>query len=68
MLLLLDIKDNKADSLIDVLNGLKYVKIKPLTSKKYQLIDEIKEAVVNLELIKSGNMKAKTLDELLNEF
>jgi hypothetical protein len=67
MLLLLDIKDKKADSLLKVLNGLKYVKIKPLTSKKTQLINEIKEAVNELNLVKAGLKPARNAEEFLNE-
>ena len=67
MFLLLDIKDNKADSLIEVLNGLKYVKVKPLTSKKTQLLEEIKEAVTELKLVKAGLKPARNAEEFLNE-
>ncbi len=44
----LDIKDNKAMHLKEVLKGLKYVKAKTLSGEKSLLIEEIKEAVDNL--------------------
>ena len=51
MKVLLDIKDDKALHLLEVLKGLPYVKTKPLTNEKALLMEEIKEAVENLKLV-----------------
>jgi hypothetical protein len=67
MKVLLDIKDNKALPLLEVLRSLPYVKAKPLTEEKAQLLEEIKEAVENLKLVRSGKMKARQAKELLDE-
>ncbi len=67
MKVLLDIKDNKASSLIDVLNGLSYVKVKTISEEKALLIEEIKEAVENLKLVREGKLKARPARELLDE-
>jgi len=67
MKVLLDIKDNKAVHLLEVLKGLSYVKAKPLTDEKSLLMEEIKEAVENLKLVLKGKLKARPAKELLDE-
>ena len=67
MNVLLDIKDDKASSLMDVLRGLSYVKARTISDEKALLIEEIKEAVENLKLVKQGNLKARLAKHLLNE-
>jgi hypothetical protein len=48
MKVLLEIKDNKALHLMEVLKGLSYVKATTIKSEKNLLKEEIKEAVDNL--------------------
>lgn len=67
MKVLLDIKDNKALPLIEVLKGLPYVKTKMLSDEKALLMEEIKEAVENLKLVRKGKLKARPAKDLLNE-
>jgi hypothetical protein len=67
MRVLLDIKDNKAVHLMEVLKGLSYVKAKTISNEKAVLIEEIKEGIENLELAKKGKLKLKTARELYNE-
>ena len=67
MRVLLDIKDNMALHLLEVLKSLPYVKTKTITSEKALLIEEIKEAVENLQLVRQGKMKARPAKDLLNE-
>ncbi len=67
MKVLLDIKDNKAVPLLQVLKGLSYVKTKQLTSEKALLMEEIKESVENLKLVRKGKLKARPAKELLDE-
>jgi hypothetical protein len=67
MKVLLDIKDSKALYLLEVLKGLSYVKTTPISNEKALLIEEIKEAVDNLKLVKAGQLKARSAKELLNE-
>lgn len=67
MKVLLDIKDNKAVHLLEVLKGLSYVKAKPITKEKSLLMVEIKEAVENLKLVRKGKLKARPAKELLDE-
>jgi penicillin-binding protein-related factor A (putative recombinase) len=67
MRVLLDIKDSKAVYLMEVLKGLSYVKTKTISNEKAILIEEVKEAVDNLNLAKEGKLKLKTARELYNE-
>lgn len=64
---MLDIKDNKAASLLEVLRGLSYVKTEPMSEEKALLIKEIKEAVEEMKLIRKGKLKARPVKELLDE-
>jgi hypothetical protein len=67
MKVLLDIKDNKAGFVMELLKNLSFVKAKPLTPSKAQLLEEVKEAVDNMTLIKQGKLKARPAKELLDE-
>ena len=67
MKILLDIPDNKAASLMDVLRSISYVKAKPLTDSKALLMEEIKEAVEEMKLIRAGKKKARNAEDFLNE-
>ena len=67
MKVLLDIKDSKASSLMDVLNSLSYVKVKTISDEKALLIEEIKEAVEEMKLIRAGKKKSRNAVDFLNE-
>lgn len=67
MRVLLDIPDNKAASIMDVLKSISYIKTKTISDEKATLIEEIKEAVENLALAKKGKLKLKSARDLYNE-
>ncbi|TAF82965.1 MAG: hypothetical protein EAZ51_01580 [Sphingobacteriales bacterium] len=67
MRILLDIKDNKALHLMEVLKGLSYVKTKTISNEKAVLMEEVKEAVENLSLARKGKLKLKSARDLYNE-
>ena len=67
MKILLDIPDNKASSLMDVLKSISYVKAKQLTDAKALLMEEIREAVEEIKLIRAGKKKARNAEDFLNE-
>ncbi len=67
MKVLLDIEDNKALHLLEVLKSLPYVKTKQLTEEKAQLMSEIRDAVDNLKLVHQGKLKARPAKDLLDE-
>jgi hypothetical protein len=67
MRILVDVKDNKAMHLLEVLKGLPYVKTKTISDEKALLIEEIKDAVEELKLIRKGKLKGISAKELLDE-
>ncbi len=66
MKVILDIKDNKAEFVLELLNSLSFVKTKPISGEKAKLLEEIKEATDNINLHKEGKIKAKPARELLS--
>jgi len=67
MKILLEIPDNRAVSLMDVLRSISYVKAKPLTEMKAKLLSEMKDAVDEIKLIKAGKKSARNAEDFLNE-
>ncbi|HYG15932.1 MAG TPA: hypothetical protein VEC12_09285 [Bacteroidia bacterium] len=67
MKILLDVPDNKATSLMDVLKSISYVKAKSITEEKALLLEEIRDAVEEMKLIRAGKKEAKNADDFLNE-
>lgn len=67
MKILLDIPDNKAASLMVLLNDISYIKAKPLTDAKALLIEETKEAIEEMKLVKARKKEARDAEEFLNE-
>lgn len=67
MKILLEIPDNKAASLLEVLKSISYVKAKPLTDTKALLMGELREAVEEMKLIKAGKKEACNAEDFLNE-
>lgn len=50
-----------------LLNDLSYVKTTPLTPYKVKVLEDVKEAIDELNLVLSGDLKAKDAHDLLNE-
>jgi hypothetical protein len=67
MKVLLDIKDSKANFVLELLKNLSFVKAKPLTPQKAELFEDLKEAVETVNLIKQGKLKARSAEDLLDE-
>ncbi len=67
MKILLDIKDDKAAFVMELLSNFKFVKTKPLTPYKAEVLEGIKEAVDEMKLIKKGKLKGIPAKDLLDE-
>jgi hypothetical protein len=67
MKVMIDIPDQKASSFLEVIGSISYVKAKPLTDAKALLLEEIREAVVEMNLIKAGKKNARNAEDFLNE-
>lgn len=66
MKLLLEINDDKAAFIIELLENFKFVKAKPLTPYKAEVLVGLKEAVEEVNQIKAGKKKAQPLSEFLS--
>lgn len=68
MQVLVEIPDNRATFGLEVLRNLMFVKkANPISAQKYILMEEIKEAVEELNLIKAGKKLARNAEDFLNE-
>ncbi len=67
MKVLLDIKDEKAAFVMEVLGNFPYVKAKPITMPKAKFLADLRESMREVKLAKEGKIKLKTFDEFLNE-
>jgi len=52
---------------MEVLRSISYVKAKPLTDAKAQLMEELREVVQEMKLIRAGKKKARNAEDFLNE-
>jgi hypothetical protein len=67
MRVILDIKDNKAAFVMELLKSLPFVKAKPITPYKAKVLEGVKDAVEEMKMIKAGKLKARNAEELINE-
>lgn len=67
MKLLLDIKENKKEFIIELLKNFPFVKTKTLTPRKAEVLEDLSLAVKNMNLVKQGKLKARSAKELLDE-
>ena len=68
MKILLDISDNKASFFMEVLKNFSFVKkATPITDAKADLMQDIREAVEELKLIREGKLKGIPAKDLLND-
>lgn len=68
MKVLLDIPDNKAAFFLEVLKSFKFVKkATPLTDAKASIMQDIREAVEELKLVRQGKLNARNAEDLINE-
>ena len=67
MKVILDIKDDKAAFFMELLKNFSFVKAKPITPNKAEVLEELKEAVEELSQVKAGKKKAQPLSEFLGE-
>ncbi len=67
MKVLLDIEDSKVAFVMELLKNFKFVKTKALTPYKAEVLEGIKEAVEEINLIKEGKLEGKPARDLLDE-
>lgn len=67
MKIILDIKDSKASFFMELLKSFSFVKATPLTPYKEKVLEDVKEAVEQMQQIKSGKLKGRNAEDLFNE-
>lgn len=67
MKLLLEVRDEKAPELMQILKDLHFVKTTAISPAKALLVKQVKEAVDEINLIKSGKKKARDAQAFLHE-
>lgn len=67
MKLLLDIKNEKAAFVMELLKSLSFVKAKPLSDADAEILEGLKEAVAQVKSAKEEKTELKSARELLNE-
>ena len=67
MKVILDIPDNKAASLMDVLKSISFLKIETISPAKATFLKELKSSIEEIALAKQGKIQLKSADQLLNE-
>ncbi|MEI9942790.1 MAG: hypothetical protein WDN26_01075 [Chitinophagaceae bacterium] len=66
MKILIDVRDDKAPHVMKVLKGLKFVKTTTISPAKALLLKKMREAVDELNLVKSGKKKARKAENFLH--
>jgi hypothetical protein len=70
MKLILDVADSKAAAFMEMIKEYSYIKAKALSEPDAEILNEIKEikkAFGSVDKIKSGKLKGRPVEELLNE-
>lgn len=67
MKILLDIKDSRGFHLLEVLKSLPYVKTKQLTDANALLVKDIRAAVEEMKLVRSGKKSTRDAEDFLSE-
>jgi hypothetical protein len=67
MKLLVEIKEEKAAFIMELLQSFKFVKTKPLTLGDVEMLEGIRQAVDEVNEIKAGKAKSQSLKQFLDE-
>ncbi|MFP5040764.1 hypothetical protein [Parasediminibacterium sp. JCM 36343] len=67
MKLLLEIKDEKADFIMELLRNFSFVKAETISQEKKEFLRELKGAVEEVKLAKLGKIKLKPIEQLIDE-
>jgi hypothetical protein len=67
MKVLVDIKDNKSDFILELLNSFPFVKTKKISPAKAKFLLELKDALDEVNMAKRGKVKLKSAHDLIDE-
>jgi hypothetical protein len=63
----LDIPDNKINFFMELVNNLGFKKVKRLTNKQKEFVDDLKNSLKEVELHRQGKIKLQPARDFLNE-
>jgi len=63
----LDIPDNKINFFMELVNNLGFKKVKRLSKEQKEFVDDLKNALHEVELHRQGKIKLQPARDLLNE-
>ncbi|MBK7633345.1 MAG: hypothetical protein WAT22_00335 [Saprospiraceae bacterium] len=67
MKVILDVNENKADFVMELLNSLPFIKVVTVNKKKEKFLKDLEESVDEVNLAIQGKVKLKSAEEILNE-
>jgi hypothetical protein len=67
MKFIVEVKDSKAEFLLELLRSLSFVKARPMTADKEKVLDSVRAAVKEMKQVKAGKLKGRPVQALLNE-
>lgn len=67
MKLIIEVKDSKAEFLLELLRSLSFVKAQPFPDEKQEALDSVRAAVKEMKQVKAGKLKGRPVQALLNE-
>ena len=63
----MDVNENKADFVMELLNSLPFIKVVTVNKKKEKFLKDLEESVDEVNLAIQGKVKLKSAEEILNE-
>lgn len=67
MKMTIEVRDDKAAFILELLKNFSFVKLDQASKEKARVLEELKEAVAEVNRAKRGEIKLQTARELLNE-
>lgn len=67
MKLMLEVPESRAAFVVELLRSLSFVKTKPLSKVKAERVEDLLQALQEMEEIKTGKRKPKLLKDLVRE-
>lgn len=67
MKVILDINESKAAFVMELLKNFSFVKAKPLSPYKAKVLEDLNEAVTEMNLVREGKLVARDAEDLINE-
>jgi len=67
MKLIIEVKDSKAEFLLELLRSLSFVKAQPVMNEKQETLASVRAAVKEMKQVKAGKLKGRPVQALLNE-